>query len=176
MCRASVLVMALSLAACSKPPAPAAPQQKAQAAPQPAPAAAAPPKQQQPTRPPRTMEIYETREVESSSAGAVCRKFKGRCFLLLSEAPLMTIDNFAFEITEQRTVVITLSAAEAEKLAQITRGMATHKGPARRLALLYGGRVLHVPKVRSEIKTDKIRISFCDKTILDNFRGLNPKP
>lgn len=172
MVKAMVIFMVVSLAACSKPARqvetkPAVTGSKKETSP-------AEVKKEGHVR--RTIEIYETQEVQASSKKVLCREFKGRCFKLLSQSPLMTIKDFSFEITEERTVIISLSAPETRALAQITRGMATPKGAARRLALLHQGRVLHVPKVRSEIKTDKIRVSFCDKTILDNFKRLKNTP
>ena len=94
-----------------------------------------------------------------------------RCFKLLPTAPLMTIQNFRFEILPNSELKISLSAREQQQLAWVTRGMAG--GPSvRRLGLVFKGKILHVPKVRSELKTDSIKVSFCDKTILENFREL----
>lgn len=169
MRRAIVLFFALGLAACSKP---APSETKKAPAAQPKSEAPAPPKPEPKRAGPRlTVEVYEAREVTASTA-EVCHKFKGRCFALLTEAPAMTIDNFTFDIEKDRTLTISLSAVEAAQMARITRGMARPTGEARRLALLFEGKILHVPKVRAELKADEIRVSFCDKTILENFRRL----
>ncbi len=174
--RAIVLLVALGLATCKPAVKMEGKQEKKAAAA--VPQSASRPAPQTPTkedRRRRTVEVYEAREVEASTVGIACRAFKGRCFSLLTAAPAMTINDFTFEITKDRTLSISLSPVEADQLARITRGMARPTGEARRLALIHQGKILHVPKVRAEITTGKIRVSFCDKSILDNFRRLKKK-
>ena len=120
---------------------------------------------------PREVEVFEAVEQQKSREKHLCVPFKGRCFALVPAAPLMKIRNLRFEITAAQELVIFLSQQEQQELARITRRLAGQE-KVRRLGLVFEGNILHVPKVRGEIKTDRIKVSFCDKTILDNFRKL----
>ena len=126
-----------------------------------------------------TLQAYPV--VEGVAGNKNCRDFLGRCMLFQTEKPLFELSGFQFRArprgSEDRhnQLEIFLAAEQTSAFEDIPEKFI---GEGKRLALVYQGRILHAPKLKTRIKANSVTIDFCNahvyEMLLAGLRGETP--
>ncbi len=101
-----------------------------------------------------------------------CRKYYGDCVFFGTDNPIMTLTGFEYtKISAKKPgLMIHLGKKERQELHR-----ATQKYLGTQLAIVYNQVILHAPKIKTVIDSDKLQMTFCNrrnyKVILSVLQG-----
>ena len=127
----------------------------------------------------KTLLVYPM--VEGKEGDKNCKDFIGSCMLFQTDEPLFQLSDFKFtpvpagKAGKHNQIELFLSTAQASAFETIP---GKYIGGGKRLGLVYEGKILHAPKIKTKIKTKALVIDFCNaqlyKIVLASLRGETP--
>lgn len=119
--------------------------------------------------------------IEGEVGDKECKDFFGRCMIFQTKKPVFELKDFDFIAIPRTTpeehdkLRIPINEKLSMEFEQITE---QYCGQGKRLSIVYEGKILHSPKLRSKIQTTVIEIDFCNKhlfkILVACFRGEIP--
>lgn len=108
-----------------------------------------------------------------------CQNFYGDCLYFQTPNPVMQLRDIKFQAIAHKNannqIAILLDEKQSLELEKISEKYA---GEGELLAIVYEQKILHAPKLRCKIKTDRVVIDFCNprlyEIVLAVFRGQMP--
>ncbi len=107
-----------------------------------------------------------------------CVDFFGRCMIFKTTKPVFQLKGFKFSVSPRKSpkehdqIHIPINKKQSSDFEKTT---SLYSGEGKRLAMVFNGKILHAPKVRSKVKTNTIMIDFCNQhlygIVVASFRG-----
>jgi hypothetical protein len=125
----------------------------------------------------KTLSLYPA--VYGNEGDKDCHDYYGDCVLFQTSSPVLQLSDIKFQALPHKDannqIAIMLDHKESLGLQEVSE---QYGAQGKLLAIVYEGEVLHAPKLRGKITTDKVTIDFCNpqlyKIVLAVLRGQMP--
>ena len=125
----------------------------------------------------KTFDLYPA--INGTKGDKGCHDFYGDCLLFETPTPVLQLHDIKFQALPHKDannqIALFLDEKESLELEKVSQ---RYSGEGKRLAIVYDGKVLHAPKLRSKLITNRVTIDFCNpelyKIVLAVLRGQMP--